>query len=275
MPQLLAPILTVLTLAAPPLDTRFEQVAPVPVPGAKAARRDRAVILVHGLGIHPFSKDRITHARLHTWQQPSSRLVRQLAADSDVFAFAYAQTIAVDRVGEAASLADSVRKLRKLGYRQIVLLGHSAGGLIARQLVEDHPDTGVTKVIQVCSPNAGSTLAMLRYRTAQAEFLTSLTKTARRRVLAERASKAIPRPVEFVCVVGTSGIGGDGLVLTRSQWTEDLQKQGVPAYLMHCTHWDAVRSARAAEFLARLVRTPQPRWDAAQVAQVRKRMLGH
>ena len=206
MPQLLAPILTVLTLAAPPLDVRFEQVAPLP--SAKAARKDRAVILVHGLGIHPFSKDRILHAGLHSWQRPGSNLVRSLARDSDVFAFAYAQTIAIDQVAEAASLADSVRKLRKQGYRQIVLLGHSAGGLIARQLVEDHPDLGVTKVVQVCSPNAGSTLATLRYRSAQAAFLASLTKSTRRRVL------------------------------------------------------------------ARLVRTPQPRWEAAQVALARKRMLG-
>ena len=36
------------------------------------------------------------------------------------------------------------------------LVGYSAGALIARYFVEDSPDYGVTKVIQVCAPNGGS-----------------------------------------------------------------------------------------------------------------------
>jgi pimeloyl-ACP methyl ester carboxylesterase len=271
--------LSLLAALSAPVPTQFVQVSPGWHEAPEAARspgQDRAVVLVHGLYVHPFSKANVARAQLHSWQRPGSLMVKRLAAEADVYAFAYAQTAAADAIAGRSNLPDCVRLLRSMGYREVVLLGHSAGGLIARALVEDCPDAGVTKVIQVCAPNGGSGWAMLQaVRANQVEFLNSLTKGARQRAVTERGDRAIPPGVEFVCVVGTGTLlAGDGLVLCRCQWSEDLQRQGVPAVTLPATHWTAVRAAKGVELAARLVREPQPRWDASQIQAARKRVLG-
>ncbi len=268
-----------LALATPgPVDTRFAQVAPAAHEVANFARTPRvtrAVVLIHGLRIHPISKLGIVRAAFSDWQKPEGALVRQLAGDSDVFSFAYAQTVPADEVAEAPDLGDSVRRVRLLGYREVVLVGYSAGGVIARQFVEDNPDAGVTKVVQVCAPNGGSGWASLpALCRQQAEFLHSLTKQTRRTALGARAARRLPPGVEFVCVVGTGTKIGDGLVATRSQWTEELQIQGVPAVAVGTTHWHVLHGKKGVELIAALVREPQPRWDAARVAVVRRQLFG-
>jgi pimeloyl-ACP methyl ester carboxylesterase len=277
MPHVLA-ALALLAPAAPSLETLFVQVVP-PIkagdPMRRSAGQHRAVILLHGLYIHPFSKTNVARAALHGWQKSDSVFVRRLADEADVFSFAYAQTLPADEVARRSDLADYVAQVRRLGYREVILLGHSAGGLIARVFVEDNPDAGVTKVIQVCTPNGGSGWAMIQaVRANQLDFLDSLTKAARRRAEKERALRGIPTGVEFVCVVGTGTVNGDGLVHLRCQWPEDLQFQGIPAVALAATHWAAVRTARGAELAARLVRERQPRWDREEVAAARKRLLG-
>lgn len=266
-------------LAAPAVvDTRFAQVAPAAREVAAFARtpgRVRAAILIHGLRIHPISKLGIVRAAFSDWQKGDGALVQQLARDCDVFAFAYAQTVPADEVAEAPDLGDSVRRVRLLGYREVVLVGYSAGGVIARQFVEDNPDAGVTKVVQVCAPNGGSGWASLpALCRQQAEFLHSLTKQTRRHVLGSRAERQLPPGVEFVCVVGTGTKLGDGLVATRSQWTEELQRQGVPAVAAGVTHWTVLHGKKGVELIASLVREPQPRWDAARVAAFRRHLFG-
>jgi pimeloyl-ACP methyl ester carboxylesterase len=270
--------LSLLTVLAQPVETQFEQVAPVGKDGPRAGRalrHDRAVVLLHGLYVHPFSQTNVTRAQLHSWQKPGSLLVKRLAEEADVFAFAYAQTVPADEVAARSDLGEHVRRLRERGYREVVLLGHSAGGLVAREFVEDCPDAGVTKVIQVCTPNAGSGWALVQaVRANQIEFLDSLTKAARQRAAQARAGKKVPPGVEFVCVVGTGTVVGDGLVACRCQWPEDLQQQGVPAVSLVTNHWLAVRGPRGVDLLARLVREPQPRWDGGHVAAARHRLLG-
>jgi pimeloyl-ACP methyl ester carboxylesterase len=272
------PAFLALVMAAPPFQSLFAEVAPAVKPGEELRRTpkmDRAVILLHGLKIHPFSKTNVTRAVLSDWQKPESLMVKRLAPDADVFSFAYAQTVSADEVAERPDLAEYVRQVRGLGYRDIVLVGHSAGGLIARTFVEDHPDAGVTKVIQVCAPNGGSGWAMIQaVRSNQIEFLDSLTKSARRRAEKARADKMIPDSVEFVCVVGMLGAVGDGLVHLRCQWPDDLQVQGVPVFSLATTHWTALRTSKGVELAARLVRERQPRWDRDRVAAARKRLLG-
>jgi pimeloyl-ACP methyl ester carboxylesterase len=271
------PALIALVLAAPAVETRFVQVAPVPAASsaARAPGKERAVILLHGLTIHPFSKENVARATFHDWQAPDSLLVKRLVKDSDVYAFAYSQNAPADEVAASADLAAAVRALRDRGYRQLVLVGHSAGGVIARQFVEDNPRAGVTKVIQVCAPNGGSSWARVKaVRSNQVDFLTSLTKETRRKALRDRSDKEIPGDVEFACVVANAAVTGDGLVNTHAQWTEDLQRQGVPAFPVNTTHWFAVRGRKGAELVSELVREPQPRWDAKKVSEARRKIFG-
>jgi pimeloyl-ACP methyl ester carboxylesterase len=271
------PILCLLFASTPAIETQFVQVAPVQAQQHwwNSPGKMRAVVLIHGLLVHPFSKANVGRPHLHAWQKSNCLLVKRLAQEADVFAFSYAQTVTADEIAECPALEKSVRKLRKDGYREIVLIGHSAGGVIARQFVEDHPDCGVTKVIQVCAPNAGSGWAKWQtVRANQIDFLDSLTKPARRRSMSQRADKEIPDHIDFACIVGTGTVVGDGLVSNRSQYPPDLQKQGIPAYPFNSTHWMVLRSHKGVELVARLVREPQPRWDEKQVETVRRKLPG-
>jgi pimeloyl-ACP methyl ester carboxylesterase len=243
---------------------------------SRSPGQTRAVVLIHGLHLHPFSGKQAARAEFRPWQQPKSALVHALAADSDVFALTYAQTAPVSAIPAQPDLAGDIRRLRQAGYTHIVLAGFSAGGLIARQFVEDVPDSGVTRVIQVCAPNAGTGWATVKavLKAEQKPFVESLSKEARLVALRERLGKRIPEQVQCVCVVAAGLLFGDGIVSTRSQWPEDLQKQGVRAVLLDAEHWDAVTGKRGARLIAQLVREEQPRWGATEVAAMRKRLWG-
>ncbi|MFO0925767.1 MAG: alpha/beta fold hydrolase [Gemmataceae bacterium] len=260
---------------ATPVDTLFVKVGPNPKVPGRTPGQPRALVLIHGLSLHFLHGDKIQKAKLRPWQEAESPVVKRLGQEGDVYSLAYGQTVAVETVCEASLLLRHLAGLKAAGYTQIVLIGHSAGGLIARQVVEDFPDLGVTRVIQVCSPNAGSVLAALKTaRGAQMAFLLSLTRGARLKVLEERAKKRLPVAVEFVCVVGATRVGGDGVVVPRSQWSSELQAQGVPAYPLRATHWEAMHSPKTGDLLARLAVEPQPRWPPDKIIQVRKQLLG-
>ena len=259
------------------VETRFVQILPQPGEGqvspASPLRR-RAVVLIHGLFLHPFSKEHAGSPLLRDWQGPRSRMVRELGKESDVYAFAYAQNVPLEDVVQGDGLLKGVRLLRGLGYREIVLVGHSAGGVVAREFVEDHPDEGVTKVIQVCTPNGGSSWAKWPASCgAQRIFLKSLTKEERRRSLGARDGKRIPAGVGFVCVVGAGAGEGDGVVRRDCQWTEDLRKQGIPAVVLPVVHPQAMRSSRTARLIAELISSATPRWTEKEVEQARKGVL--
>jgi pimeloyl-ACP methyl ester carboxylesterase len=260
------------------VETLFVKVGPnARVPG-RSAKQDRAIVLIHGLSVSPFSKAKVKRPYLRSWQRQDSILVKELARFADVYALAYGQTIACERISGVPLVLSHLRKLKKEGYAQIVLVGHSAGGLVARHLVEDYANLGVTKVIQVCAPNAGSGWAALKIsaRSVQKAFLESLTHAGRKRILEERKGKLIPAAVEFACVVGSSriGVNGDGVVSCHSQWSDDLQAQGIPAYALHTIHWDAVRTAPGAELIATLVKEAQKRWQKDKVKAARKKLFG-
>src|SRR6202035_1997284 len=109
-----------------PVETRFVQVHPVPRGGtARTPGRTRAILLLHGLGIHPLNKAKVYTPLLHDWQLPGSVLVKALGRDADVFAYAYSQNTRIEKVAETPALALAVGNLRFLGYPEIVLLGHS------------------------------------------------------------------------------------------------------------------------------------------------------
>ena len=265
--------------ALPPVETAFVQVAPAYHEAAACVRspgQARAVVLLHGLLPHPFSRESVARPLFHEWQKPGSLLVKRLGQGSDVFAFAYGQNVPADEVAESLALREDVRRLQALGYQEIVLLGHSAGGVIAREFVEDNPDSAVTKVVQVCAPNGGCFSATLKVPHSQEAFVRCLTARGREQCLKERAGVTLPESVQFVCFVGQGlgNVGSDGVVSCRCQWTADLQKQGVPAVAMTVGHREAVRSPKCAHALAELVRKEQPRWRPERVQKARKEILG-
>ena len=264
--------------ASASLDLRFAEVAP-PRPETSSWVRTlgarRAVVLIHGLKVHVFRDRAPYQAKFDGWQEAGSRLVKGLAPLGDVYAAAYSQNTPIEDIAADPRWLSCVANLRDLGYSEIVLVGHSAGGIIARELVEDHPTCGCTKIVQVCAPNAGSWWANLYPAVVQGEmlFTRSLTKAERQHVLEDRADRHIPSEVEFVCIVGNLEVYGDGMVACSCQWPPDLQSQGVPARLVATAHPLAVRSAAGIAEIIQAVRERSPRWTAAQVAQARKRML--
>lgn len=261
--------LAFLLLASPAV--KFEQVHPV-----KAAEsRPRAVVLIHGLSPLQLKSTSTREPKFQDWQKPGSDLVETLGEDSDVFSFSYGQDVSSWEISSHPELLSSLAALREEGYREIVLVGHSAGGVIARELVEDHPDCGVTKVIQVCSPNRGSKLGRaeeIGWKSHRA-FIESLSDQARRVRLGERAEKRIPDGVEFVSIVGDGGGLGDFVVADDSQWPDDLRLQGIPAVQVRSAHFTAMRSDKVADEIARLVRDAQPRWTPEQVETARRAIL--
>jgi pimeloyl-ACP methyl ester carboxylesterase len=238
--------------------------------------KDRAVLLIPGLKIHPFRPALATRPERHPFQEPGSELVRALAKDSDVFAFGYAQTAPLDAVVHAPGLRNSVANLKRAGYKEIVLVGHSAGGVIARLFATAYPDAGVTKVITVGSPHAGAEAAHIPvgYPKAQAPFVQSLAPEVRTaaRVAADMKSE---QTIQMACVVCKLGrFDGDGLVNVASQWPEDCRKCGTPAVLVSASHWDAMLNPTSAKTIAELARDPLARWSADEVEKARKVLFG-
>lgn len=259
--------------------TAFLQVAPSrrdPDHIARSPDRTRAVVLLHGLRAFSVLDRHAREAHFHTWQKPGSDLVEALEErDADVFAFSYAQDVPLEVIPSLPALADGIARVRTLGYTEIVLLGHSAGGIVAREFVEDRPDAGVTKVIQVCSPNGGARLARASRvgREAHEPFLSSLSDEARAARLAARADKRIPEHVQFVSVIGDGGGLGDFVVADDRQWPTDLRAQGIPAVQIRAAHFTAMRSGRTAAAIARLVDEDLPRWSRPEVEAAEQEIL--
>jgi pimeloyl-ACP methyl ester carboxylesterase len=198
--------------------------------------------------------------------------VKELGKDFDVYAFAYAQTAPVDAVALSNGLRARLAALKRAGYREIVLVGHSAGGVLARLAVEHDPAAGVTKIIQVACPNEGAQLADLGIglpRT-QVGFIHSLSPE-RRKAACKVCTTPVPKDVDFAVVVCKYGrLQGDTLVDLSSQWPADLQKQGVPIVLAPVSHSNAVKDPATVKEIAALAREKLARWDETEVAQARK-----
>ncbi len=265
----------VLALFASPavnLPTEIWQVAPdAKRPGWSNVQRnkDRAVLLLPGLKIHPLRPTLASRPDLHSWEEPNSELVRALAKEADVFSFAYAQITPLDVVAQCPGLREAVKSIQKLGYKEIVLVGHSAGGVIARLFVESYPDAGVTKVIMVASPHSGSELAHLKggYPRLQAPFIQSLAPEAR----VEAPPRKPDDKIEMACVVcKLKRVESDGLVKIVSQWPEELRRCGIPAVLVPVSHLEAMISPAGVKAIADLARKKLTRWSPEEVDKARK-----
>ncbi len=270
--------LVVAIFAAPAanLPTELWQVAPDPrvklLEKAPAAK-ERAVVLIPGLKIHPLRPSVSTRPEMHSFQEPGSEIVRALSKEFDVYAWGYAQTVPMDVVAHSPGLRRAVQGLRDAGYKDIVLIGHSAGGVIARIFVQAYPDSGVTKLITVASPHAGAELADLiraGYPKVQAPFIQSLATELR----SDNLGGKIPDKLEMVCVVcKLKRLDFDGLVTVSTQWPENCQEAGVPAVLLQVIHWDAMHNPQSTKMISDLARIKLTRWNAAEVGIAQKVLL--
>jgi pimeloyl-ACP methyl ester carboxylesterase len=259
------------------VEVRIEQVYPLWTKGTmvRSQGQARAVVLIPGLKIHPLKDGQAARAEFHDWQRAGSPLVQALGKNADVFALAYCQNVDLETISQSPGIDNAVQKLRFLGYREITLVGHSAGGVLARLFVEDHPYAPVTKVVQICAPNLGSSWAKaeIGFHKVQGPFLQSLSKSWRQNICWKRSNRLIPQRVQFLCVMGTMGTLGDGLVSCRSQWPEDLQRQGIPVVRVPTTHLVVMHSKKTAAYLADLIQRDHPRWPAAQISAARMSYL--
>lgn len=236
-----------------------------------------AVVLIHGLMPRPLRPDLAESADPHSWQKSSAELVKKLATDADVYGFSYAQTGSVDSVVLAKGFRDGIAALKKAGYTELVLVGHSAGGIVARRFVELFPDAGLTKVITVATPYLGSDWARVPERflpRTQHQFIRSMLPEFR--AAKEKDWEFLARKnVEFCCVVCKLPRWEDDTVVPlASQWPEQLQKQGIPAVLVPCNHFEAMKCERGVEAISELVRGKVVRWTPKQVEQARAALFG-
>jgi pimeloyl-ACP methyl ester carboxylesterase len=250
-----------------------------PFPGPNSAKnltrsagRTQAVVLLHGLDLRDDGGDPAT-PRFVDWQGSTSPLVGALSKHADVYAIGYAQTNAVEEIAAYPELREAIGKVKKLGYENVALLGHSAGGLVARHLVEEHPKCGATRVIQIASPNGGAKLAywainLLQIPKGQAPFVESLAPAHRAAVAKSRRDRAIPSSIDFVTVVAcsTGNSTGDGAVNRQCQWPSDLQDQGIPCICVDGSHLGVMSDEACFDVYCKLVTQPQPRWGHSQVA---------
>jgi pimeloyl-ACP methyl ester carboxylesterase len=241
------------------------------------AKQARAVVLVHGLLPRVFHPDRAEKPEAHDWQVKDGRLVKALADEADVYGFSYAQTNGVDEVAYSRGLRDGIAAVKAAGYKEVVLVGHSCGAIICRRFAEAFPDAGVTKVVAVAGPFAGSGWAKLPGFTlpkTQVAFIQSLLPDAREAYLKDR-DVTLPKDLQFCCVLCKAGRSDhDTVVNLRSQWSDDLQRQGVPAVVAACNHFEAMTCEVCTKEVAALVSGRVVRWDEEKTAQARRVLFG-
>ncbi len=272
----LAVVLSILAAPTATLPTDLKPVAPDalmhPLAPLQPVRKERAAILIHGMKLFPLRPHKALRPDLHDWQEPATDLPKTLGATFDVYAFCYAQLVPVDAVCHTPALRAAVASCKAAGYKEIVLIGHSCGGIIAREFVEAYPDAGVTKVIQVATPNMGSDLAVVKtgYPKIQSAFVESVIPALRQDV-ASRGKRLIPPKVEFATVVcKLRGFDGDGLVWMDAQWPDDLQRQGVPATIVQINHFEACKGPAGVKAITELAREKLTRWSPEEVEKARR-----
>jgi pimeloyl-ACP methyl ester carboxylesterase len=240
-------------------------------------KNDKAVVFIHGLLPHVFHPERATQPEVHDWQVSSGLLAKQLADDYDIFGFSYAQSQSVDSITLCRGLRTGINAIEAAQYKEIVLIGHSAGAIIARQFAEFFPEDGITKIICISGPHLGSGWAKLPTFTlpkTQVAFINSLLPDVRTALHKERAIK-LPKDLEACCVLSKwNRTDHDTIVNLRSQWPTDLQDQGIPAVLASCNHFDVMTNEAAVKSITELVRGKIVRWKPEQTELAQFKLFG-
>ena len=262
------------------LPTMFWGIAPevkyADLPALKK-KHDKAVVFLHGLQPHVFHPEKATKPQVHDWQEPGGVLVKQLSEDFDIFGFSYAQMQSVDSITLSRGLRTGINALKTAEYNEIVLIGHSAGAIIAREFTECFPNDGITKVIAVSGPHEGSGWARLPTFTlpkTQVAFINSLLPDVRIALRKERSAK-LPKSLEFCCVITKwNRTDHDTVVSLRSQWPPDLQDQGIPAVLASCNHFDVMTNEAAIKSITELAKGKVVRWKTEQTELAQQKLFG-
>jgi pimeloyl-ACP methyl ester carboxylesterase len=240
-------------------------------------KQDRAIVLIHGLKPQVFQPEKAAFPEPHSFQKPKTELVKALQDDFDIFGVSYAQVGPVDWVAASPQLHEGIKALRFAGYKQIILIGHSAGGIISRRFVELAPDAGVTKVIAVASPHLGSGWAKLpqpMLPKSQIYFINSLLPEVRMELHRDAENK-ISDKLQFCCVVcKLPRFNHDTTVGVDSQWPIDLQKIGIPATLVECNHFDAMKCDKGVRTIVELAKGKLTRWTPEQVEKAQRVLFG-
>lgn len=232
----------------------------------------QAVVLVHGLRATTVLEQHAHDLFLHDWQRPDSTLVNALAESADVYAVAYTQDAPVHEIAASPVFLGAMGGLPAGDYDDVVLVGHSAGGLLSRWFVEDHPDAGITGVVQLCAPNDGSGWARLygAGRISHEQFIQSLSD---KDVTAGREGKTVPADVDFLVAICDGAGVGDGVVADERQWPEDLRRQGIAAVQVPTLHFTATRGRLQAARIASWVAGDHPRLSPAAVQELADQVL--
>lgn len=255
------------------LPTAVWQMVPLVDGEMKAPKvtKTKAVLCIPGLYPHPLRPEKATLPEMHPWFEPKAPLLAALAGEFDVYAFGYAQTVPIDLVADCNGLRNAVERLRKAGYAEIVLVGHSAGGLVAHHFAERNPKSGVTKVIPVSAPYTGSDLAdiTLPLPRTQVSYIKSLAPQPRKDAIA--AIKAFPKDIEICCVLcKVSRLPNDIMVGLDSQWPEEVRKQGIPATLVAVNHFEAIKAPQGVTMVADLAKAKLVRWEQADITKAKE-----
>lgn len=122
-------------------------------------------------------------------------------------------------------------------WRAVHLVGHSLGGVIAREIAERHPELPIGRVVQLGSPNAGSALAevVARVPAARSFFgpvLEEIPRLNPRRHRTRNVGAIAGRlPLADALVGDALGMGApnDGFVTVRSAWEGAESRLVIPS----------------------------------------------
>jgi pimeloyl-ACP methyl ester carboxylesterase len=239
-------------------------------------KQTRAVVVVHGLLPRPLHPERANLPDPHSWQNPKGELVKLLVASADVYGVSYAQTVPVDLVALSKGLRDGIAALKSVGYQEIILVGHSAGGIIVRSFASTFPESGVTKVVTVAAPHTGSgwtNFPMRFWPKPQIPFIESLAEGYR--AVATRDAKPFPKELPVCCIVcKLPRLDSDTMVGVKSQWPPDLQTQGIPAILVRCHHFEAMTNADSIKAMTEAVNGKLLRWSGEETEKAQRILFG-
>lgn len=237
--------------------------------------RQKAVLCIPGLYPHPIQPSKALAPEKHPWFEPRAPLLAALAPDFDVYALGYAQTLPLDAVASSSGMRSAVARLKRAGYREIVLIGHSAGGIVAHQFAERYPDSGVTKIIPVAAPYLGSDLAEIGFGLpkTQVAYIKSIAPQPRREATA--LLTPLPKHIDICCVsCKITYLTNDILVNLESQWPPEVRRHGIPTTLVGVNHFDALKAPQAVEQVTLLAKSRLTRWNEEDVARAEKVLFG-